>query len=78
MASPAEQTWSDWVQLNYVNIENKRIKPITVRIPKEVLDLHPDPIAPPITAIMMSRLRRSFDEARSKGKARFARNSNQG
>lgn len=26
----------DWVRLNYVNLENDRIKPVTIVIPKEI------------------------------------------
>lgn len=33
-----EESWSDWVQLNYQNSDNKRIKPITYKFPQYILD----------------------------------------
>ena len=73
MVSVAEQTWSDWVQLNYVNLENKRVKPVTLHIPEEVLARFPDPYKPPVMVIMMSQLRRKFNDARTQGKQRLTR-----
>lgn len=58
----------DCVQLNYQNLDNKRIKPITIRLPY----IEPRPSAAPahrlsngVMVIMMSRLRR-FHDARAR------------
>lgn len=81
MASTANRTAMDWVKLHYVNIENSRGKPVTIHVPQDVLDKYPDPPAQPTPrpmVVMMSKIRRTFDEARTQGQARFARNRHKG
>jgi hypothetical protein len=63
----------DWVKLNYVNLENNRIKPVTIHIPQSVLDEFPEPYKPPVMVVMMSQLRRKFNDARTQGKQRLTR-----
>lgn len=62
MASPDESIF-DWVQLNYQNVENKRIPPITWKIPKKIKEQWERERRQQqlgYAVVMMSTLRRKF------------------
>lgn len=62
MASP-DESWSDWVQINYVNLENRRVQPITYKFPQHILDeweARARRARLGSLVVMMSKLRRDF------------------